>query len=135
MKINAHFRHIDDTSAALGWCGNKTIVADRRDGSAGGRGLGFSGGELQALAIGAGYCNQIRFSAVALDVEVSALSVDVEIDVEGNPPLVVSATINVRVDVDGDPKNRERLLAHAESESSISNSVTHGFPVKISTVG
>lgn len=45
-------RNVAGTEAALGWAGSHTIVVDRPEGKAGGRNLGFNGGQLLALAIG-----------------------------------------------------------------------------------
>jgi organic hydroperoxide reductase OsmC/OhrA len=131
MQLEVSFRQIAETGAALGRAGSKTVVADRPAGKAGGLGLGLSGGELQALALGAGYCNQLRFSADQLSMEITDLAVDVRLQVDGTPALVTGAEIDVRVEISGSAADLEQLLAHAQSESSISNSVMRGFPVRV----
>ncbi|MFD0978777.1 OsmC family protein [Tropicimonas aquimaris] len=108
------------------------MVADRRAGSAGGLGLGLSGGELMALALGAGYFNQLHFSAEALGIEISDAEVDVRVDFDGDPLRVAGATVDVRLAVEGSEADKARLLEHAERESTISGSVVNGFPVSIS---
>jgi organic hydroperoxide reductase OsmC/OhrA len=127
-RLSVSFRSIDDTRAAIGWAGVKCIVADRPKGVAGGLGLGLSGGELQALALGAGFCNQLQFSAEALGLTITRLSVQVELELEN---LVTGATIRVDVDVASGEKDVTRLMQHAKMESTISNSVAKGFPVKV----
>jgi hypothetical protein len=102
MQVEVSFRRIEGTAAALGWAGTKTVIADRRDGSAGGRGLGLSGG--------------------------------VRLEISGEPLLVTSAEIRVKAQVASGEADAARLLAHAEAESTISNSVARGFPVSL-TVG
>jgi organic hydroperoxide reductase OsmC/OhrA len=134
MQVEVSFRRIEGTAAALGWAGTKTVIADRRDGSAGGRGLGLSGGELQALALGAGLCNQLYFSANELGLEITGMAVDVRLEISGEPLLVTSAEIRVKAQVASGEADAARLLAHAEAESTISNSVARGFPVSL-TVG
>jgi len=132
MQLEVSFRQVASTGAAMGWAGSKTVVADRRAGSAGGRGLGFSGGELLALALGAGYFNQLHFSAQHLGTEIRDVEVDVRVEVSGEPPLVASAEIIVRLDVIGGDAAKARLLEHAEAESTISNSLGRGVPVSVS---
>jgi hypothetical protein len=50
--MNIELRSVDGTEAAMGWAGGHTIVVDRPEGKAGGKGLGFNGGQLLTLAIG-----------------------------------------------------------------------------------
>ena len=131
MKLEVSFKGIGGTAAAIGIAGNKTVVADRRAGSAGGLGIGLSGGELQTLALGAGYFNQLHFSANELGIEITEAQVDVALEFTDDPLLVASAEIKVRLQVAGGGDEEDRLIAHANRESTISNSVVRGFPVKI----
>ncbi len=131
MQLEVSFRQVAGTGAAMGWAGTKTVIADRRAGSAGGLGLGLSGGELLALSLGAGYFNQLHFSAAELGIEIADAEVDVRVAFEGDPLLVAAAELCVRLNVAGDATDKERLLAHAGSESTISNAVVRGFPVSI----
>jgi hypothetical protein len=93
---------------------------------AGGASLGFSGGELQALALGAGYANQLAFSAAELGLEITDLTISLALDVEDD--LLARATIGVRLAVASGPADTARLKAHADANSTISNSVARGFP-------
>ena len=132
MQLDVSFKSIDGTSASLGIAGNKSVVADRRAGSAGGLGIGLSGGELQALALGAGYFNQLHFSAEELGLSIIDSEVVVSLDFTEVPLLVKQAEIRVRVRVATGTEDETRLLAHAQQESTISNAVARGFPVTIS---
>ena len=134
MKLAVTFRRIEGTGAAIGWAGNKTVVADRRDGSAGGLGLGLSGGELQALALGAGYFNQLHFSADDMGLDIVDAQVDVSLEFSDQPLLVTSSEIAVHLKLASGAADEARLLAHAQEESTISNSVARGFPVSITRV-
>ncbi len=133
MQLEVSFRQIAGTGAATGWAGAKCVVADRRAGSAGGLGIGFSGGELLALALGGGYFNQLHFSADHLGIGIRMAEIDVMVEFEGDPLIAVSADISVRLEVDGDAAARARLLDHARSESTISNSLSRGLPVTVSS--
>ncbi|GMG82005.1 OsmC family protein [Paralimibaculum aggregatum] len=127
--LTVQFRRLETTRAAVGWAGVKAIIADRPKDLAGGMGLGLSGGELQALALGAGFCNQLQLSAEALGLEITALEVDVDLAIEGD--LLAGATIRTRLATAEGEADTDRLLAHAEANSTISNSCTRGFPVTV----
>jgi organic hydroperoxide reductase OsmC/OhrA len=51
-SMTVELSNIAGTEAALGWAGGHTLVVDRPEGRAGGKGLGFNGGQLLALTIG-----------------------------------------------------------------------------------
>jgi organic hydroperoxide reductase OsmC/OhrA len=129
MPIAVGFRRLEGTDTMVGWSGKHTVLADRRDGSAGGRGLGFSGGELQALALGAGYCNQLWFSAAELGIEIETIEVDVTLEAEDD--RLTGATIRPRLTSADGVDAVARLLRHATEHSTISNSVAAGFPVAV----
>ena len=133
--LQVSFRAIDGTEAHMGWAGVKAVVADRPKNAAGGLGLGLSGGELQALAIGAGFCNQLRFSAHELGIEIASFALDVSLAVDSDANLVSGATIDLHLETVGAEDDRERLLAHATRHSTISNSLAQGFPVAIDANG
>ena len=52
LSATVELRNVEGTEAAGGWAGAHTVVVDRPDGKAGGRGLGFNGAQLLALTIG-----------------------------------------------------------------------------------
>jgi len=70
-------RNVAGTEAAVDWAGGHTIMVDRPEGKAGGSGLGFNGGQLLALAIGGCYCNDLRYVAHELGVEIGEIAVTV----------------------------------------------------------
>ena len=68
------------TEAALGCAGGHTLVVDRPDGKAGGMGLGFNGAKLLGLAIGGCYCNDLRYVAHELGIDVGEIVVTVRVE-------------------------------------------------------
>lgn len=128
--LTVQFRRVEGTAASMGWAGVKAVVADRPKGRAGGLGLGLSGGELLALSIGAGFHNQLYFSAEELGLEITELELDVTATV-GEDMMISSSVVAVRVEVASGSTDRDRLLEHAMRHSTISNSVERGFPVTI----
>ena len=87
-SVMVELRNISGTEAALGWAGAKTVVVDRPEGRAGGRGLGFNGAELLALTIGGCFCNDLRYVAHASGVALGAIAVSVTVELSGDPILV-----------------------------------------------
>src|SRR5262249_31058219 len=61
-SVTVELRNVAGTVAPLGWAGAHTIVVDRPEGRAGGRGLGFNGAQLLALSIGGCFCNDLRYA-------------------------------------------------------------------------
>jgi organic hydroperoxide reductase OsmC/OhrA len=99
-------RNVQGTEAAMGWAGSHTMVVDRPEGTAGGLGLGFNGGQLLALAIGGCYCNDLRYVAHERGLVIAKISVTVKLDLEGAPLVVTKAVLSVTCETsDGsDPK-------------------------------
>ena len=81
--VSVELRNVADTEAALGWAGAHTIVVDRPEGNAGGRGLGFNGAQLLALTIGGCFCNDLRYVAHAIGVDLGTISISVAVELEG----------------------------------------------------
>jgi len=78
-------RSIPDTEAAVGWSGAHTIVVDRPDGKAGGKGLGFNGGQLLGLAIGGCFCNDLQYVAHEMGIRLASLQAEVAVTSRGLP--------------------------------------------------
>jgi organic hydroperoxide reductase OsmC/OhrA len=123
-------RSIAGTGAAMGWAGSHTVVVDRPDGKAGGKGLGFNGAELLGLAIGGCFANDLRYTADAMGVALDAIALTVTITLEGDPVLATSAKMTVAcATLDGsDPAS---IVERASTTCMVSNSLRQGVPVDI----
>jgi len=130
VSATVELRNVEGTEAALGWAGGHTIVVDRPEGKAGGMGLGFNGAQLLGLALGGCLCNDLRYVAHDMGVALEAISMSVRIELDGDPLLVTSATINVSCETrDGfDPRN---VIERASRGSAVANSLKRGVPVLI----
>ena len=128
--MNVSIRSVPGTKAAMGWAGGHTVVIDRAEGRAGGMGLGFNGGQMIALAIGGCFCNDLRYVAEAMGVDLETIEVEVSIDLSGQPLLVTAATMRVRVTASGEVDVAD-IIRRAEGDSTVSNSVRAGFPVSV----
>ncbi|MEX0347564.1 MAG: OsmC family protein [Rhizobiaceae bacterium] len=130
VTMSVELRNIAGTEAALGWAGGHTIVADRAEGVAGGKGIGFNGGQLLALAIGGCFCNDLRYVAHDMGARISEISVTVTIELEGKPFVTKSALMEVSLRT-GDDTKPETIIETAKKICTVSNSVSRGFPVEI----
>lgn len=130
MAVTVELRSIHGTEAALGSSGGHTLVVDRPDGKAGGRGLGFNGAELTALALGGCFSNDLRYVAHSSGVALGDISVLVTVELAGEPPLITSATVTASCEtLDGsDP---QKLIERARAVCTVGNSLARGFPVSI----
>ena len=126
-------RNIAGTEAAVGWAGAHTVVVDRPEGKAGGRGLGFNGAQLLALTIGGCFCNDLRYVAHATGVELGGISVSVTVELEGDPILATSATMVVSCEtLDG--SSAESVIEKAKATCMATNSLRRGLPIAVRTV-
>ncbi len=123
-------RSVAGTEAAIGWAGSHTVVVDRPEGKAGGLGLGFNGGQLLALAIGGCYCNDLRYVAHNLGVEIGEIAVTVKLELEGAPLVATTAVLSVScATLDGsDPQT---LIDHAWSVCTVAKSLNRGVPTTL----
>lgn len=83
--MSVTLRSIPDTDATIGWSGGHSVIVDRPQGTAGGSGLGFNGGELLGLAIGGCLCNDLHYVAHDIGLRIEALAVDAKIEFDGRP--------------------------------------------------
>ncbi|WP_432524934.1 OsmC family protein [Kineococcus sp. SYSU DK006] len=130
--IEARVRSLPGTAAAVGTSGRHSVVVDRPDGVAGGAGLGFNGGQLLALAVGGCLANDLRCAAHARGVELEALEVRVEVDVEDG--RVTGADVDVRVSA-GDGVDTGALVRAALEASTVLAAVRTGFAVRLPGAG
>ncbi|HTN24298.1 MAG TPA: OsmC family protein [Solirubrobacteraceae bacterium] len=126
--ISVHYSTVVDTQAAEGRAGEHSVIADRPPGVAGGKGLGFNGGQLLALAIGGCLCNDLRYVAHARGValEPFELTVDVHVDDDGD-----IARVSARVDATGQRERVAQLLDEAVAASTIVRAVMRGAPIDV----
>lgn len=130
MAVTVEFHSIHGTEAALGSSGGHTLVVDRPAGKAGGRGLGFNGAELTALALGGCFSNDLRYVAHAAGVALGAISVRVTVELTGEPLMITSAALIASCEtLDGsDP---QELIERARAVCTVGNSMAKGIPVSI----
>jgi organic hydroperoxide reductase OsmC/OhrA len=131
--MTVQLRSISDTEAAVGWAGAHTIVVDRPDGKAGGKGLGFNGGQLLGLAIGGCFCNDLRYVAHDMGIRLDSVQVQVTVTFDGSPLLATHATMRVTLACPDRGADISGLIKRAEETSTVSNSIKRGLVVETVT--
>ena len=127
--MTVQLRSLPDTEAAVGWAGAHTVVVDRPEGKAGGKGLGFNGGQLLGLAIGGCFCNDLHYVAHEMGLRLTSVEVDVVVSFEGSPLLATGAVLWARVSAAEKGADIEDLIKRAQAVSTVSNSLKRGIPV------
>ncbi len=123
---------VDGGSTALGDAGAFTLVVDR-PAAAGGRGLGFNGGQLLNLAVAACMSNDLFREATREGLTIRRVRVTVASVYEGDP--AVSSPIEHDVELEGDaPEAVLRGLLADVDRIAESNSLRRGTEVRLGRV-
>ena len=130
-SMTVQLRNIPDTQAAVGWAGSHTVVVDRPEGKAGGKGLGFNGGQLLGIAIGGCLCNDLRYVAAERGIRITTIAVDVSVTFEGDPLICSAASVDVSLTADAPDAEIATLIERPREISAVSNSIQRGVPVTI----
>lgn len=126
-------RTVRGAPTAVGWSGSRTLTIDRPEES-GGLGLGYSGGELLLLALGACYTNDIFREAGLRGIDVSSVAVEVQGDWGGSPVRAQNVTYSATVEAKAPEPAIRDLIEHTDRVAEIHNSLRLGAPVTLSGI-
>lgn len=132
-QTTVYIRTMPDASTAIGWAGHRTLTIDRAE-TAGGMGLGYSGGELLFLAIGACYCNDIFRETDKRNIKVKRVAIDVNGDWGGDPVHAQNVTFSAKVEAEASENEIHDLLMHTDRVAEIPNSLRLGTPVTLAEI-
>lgn len=132
-QMTVHVRTVHEAPTAVGWAGNRTLTIDRPE-QAGGMGLGYSGGELLFLSIGACYCNDIFREADKRGIVVKSVQVKVSGDWGGEPVRAQNVTFSAKVEAEASEAEIRALMEHTDRVAEIPNSLRMGTPVQLAGV-
>lgn len=122
-------RTVDGGPTALGSAGSVSLVVDRPN-SAGGRGLGFNGGQLLNLAVAGCISSDLYREAGKRGIALTSVRVTVESDYVGDPAVSTPIEYTVEVTSDGDPEAVRELIAYVDEIAEIPNSIRRGTEVR-----
>jgi uncharacterized OsmC-like protein len=121
---------VHNSSLAVGWAGNRTLTIDRKK-EAGGMGLGYSGGELLLLAIGACYTNDLYREAARRNLRVRSVQVEVQADWGGEPVRAQNVSFSARVEAEATEQEILKLIEDTDRVAEIHNSLRLGTPIRL----
>ena len=128
-QMTVHVRSAHEGSFSVGWTGQHSLVIDR--GAAdGGQGMGFNGGQLLLLALGACYANDIFREAAARDLEVLGVRVVVDCDWGGDPVRAQNIRYSTRVEAEADEDEIMELMQHVDRVAEVHNTLRAGAEVE-----
>jgi putative redox protein len=115
---------------AVAWGGTATVVVDRPI-EAGGRGLGFNGGQLLNLAVAGCVSNDLYREAADRGIALTHVKVTAVSDYAGSP--ATSSPIDYRVELAGEASEEalDDLLRHVDAIAEIPNSIRRGTEVRL----
>ena len=123
-------RTLHQSTAAVGWSNGRAVTIDRATAS-GGLGIGFNGGELLLLAVGACYCNDLFREAQRLNVDVKTAHIEVECDWGGEPVRANNLAFTVKIEGAAPKQQLEELVRHVDRVAEIPNSLRLGTEVSL----
>ncbi len=126
-------RTVHDSPVAVGSTGGRTVTIDRAA-EAGGEGIGFNGGQLLLLALGACYTNDIFREAAVLGIHVQSVKVRVAADWGGDPVRAENITYSASVAADASEDRIRELMSHTDAVAEIHNSLRQGAEVRLTGV-
>lgn len=123
-------RSVDGGATALGWGGSVTVVIDRPT-EAGGRGLGFNGGQLLNIAVAGCVSNDLFREAAKRGIRLDRVRVVADSDYAGSPP--VATLIEYQVELSGDASDEALadLVSYVDEIAEIPNSIRRGTEVRL----
>ncbi len=133
MSFEVEFRNVGGEAASIGSAGPYTLVVDR-PADAGGRGLGFNGGQLLYLAIGGCISNDLFREALIAGIKLTSVRVVVRGEFSGDPAVAVDVSYDVDISGDASAEQLEQLVFHVDAVAEIPNSVRRGTPVGLGSI-
>lgn len=124
---------VDGKPTAIGSAGSFTLVVDRPT-DAGGRGLGFNGGQLLYLAVAGCVSNDLFREAMTRGIVLSHVKVDVRGDFTGSPPVSTDVTYDVEIAGDAPREQLDALIKHVDDIAEIPSSMRRGTAVRLGAI-
>jgi putative redox protein len=128
--MSVHVRSAHEGTFSVGWSGQHSLVIDRSPGD-GGQGMGFNGGQLLLLAVGACYANDVFREATSREIDVVGIRVIVECDWAGEPVRARNIQLSTRVEADATEAEIIELIQHVDRIAEVHNTLRDGADVEL----
>ena len=129
-QTTVHIRSAHEGTFSVGWTGQHSLVIDRGPGD-GGQGMGFDGGQLMLLALGASYANVVYREAGKRGFDVHGVRVVVECDWEGEPASARNVRYSTRVEAAAPEDEILELIQHVDEIAEVHNTLRAGGTVEL----
>jgi putative redox protein len=128
--MSVHVRSAHEGNFSVGWSGQHSLVIDRGPDD-GGQGMGFNGGQLLLLALGACYANDVFREAAGRDIDVVGIRVIVECEWADEPMRARNIQVSTRVEADASKDEIMDLIQHVDQIAEVHNTLRAGAEVEL----
>ena len=128
--MTVHVRSAHEGTFSVGWSGTHSLVIDRGPGD-GGQGMGFDGGQLLLLSLGACYANDIFREADKRGLTVLGVRVVVECDWVGDPVRAQDVRYSTRVEAEAPEDEIMELIRHVDEIAEVHNTLRAGGAIEL----
>lgn len=129
-QMSVHVRSAHEGTFSVGWSGQHSLVIDRGPDD-GGQGMGFNGGQLMLLALGACYANDVFREADKRGLEILGVRVVVECDWDGDPARAQNIRYSTRVEAEAPEDEILELIQHVDEIAEIHNTLRAANAVEL----
>ena len=128
--MTVHVRSAHEGTFSVGWSGTHSLVIDRGPDD-GGQGMGFNGGQLLLLSLGACYANDVFREAAKRGLTVLGVRVVVECDWTGDPPRAQSIRYSTRVEAEAPEDEIMELIRSVDEVAEVHNTLRAGSEIEL----
>jgi putative redox protein len=126
-------RSLEGGPTAVASSGAYSVITDRPE-AAGGRGLGFNGGQLLYAAVAGCYSNDLYREAATLGVRLTRVSIVVDGDFPRRGAASTPITVDVEVAGEASEAQLRELVQVVDDIAEIPNSIRGTTPVTLGSV-
>lgn len=128
--MTVHVRSAHEGSFSVGWSGQHSLVVDRGPDD-GGQGMGFNGGQLLLLSLGACYANDVFREAGKRGLDVLGVRVVVECDWAGDPVRAQNIRYSTRVEAEAPEDAILELIRDVDRIAEVHNTLRIGGEIEL----
>jgi putative redox protein len=132
-SFRVELRSVDGGPTGIASSGPHSVLTDR-PAAAGGRGLGFNGGQLLYAAIAGCYSNDLFREAATLGLRLTRVLVAVDGDFPGRGEPSTPITVDLEVEGQTSEDQLRELVALVDRIAEIPNSIRGSTPVTLGSV-
>jgi putative redox protein len=128
--MTVHVRSAHEGTFSVGWSGKHSLVIDRGPDD-GGQGMGFNGGQLLLLSLGACYANDVFREADKRGLTILGVRVVVECDWSGDPVRAQNIQYSTRVEAEASDDEIMELIRHVDEIAEVHNTLRAGTAIEL----